>query len=1084
MGTQTLQTNIIINARTGNGFSRVGNTLTELGSLVNGFSQELIGLGKESIQVYRSYEKSLKSAEVALSTTYGRDTAELAKVMKQLDASATDWAATTIFHTNDVGNAIDQAAHAGWDLQEILEGLPAAMQLAQAGGLDLSEAVNYIVKSTSAAGIGFENLTDSTDLWTFASNRSASNIREFGDAMLRMGSTMRFTGSTEELMTLIAVTANAGAVGTEAGTMIRNSIIRLVAPTDKAEKAMAQLGAASQETIGLLEDEELAAANAILARQGFSAYDERGNLKNILDIYQQLYVALGQIAGGYDSIERNQDAISILSSIFPTRTITEALTLLRGAADSYDGLYESMKSGAAEGYGAYAAETMMDSLDGRIEIFDSKVERLKQVIGAELKDDVINWTDALGGVVDGIADLDPAVFSGLVKGAEVLAGLGPGLLAAGGAMRLIGMMTPVGWAALGGIAAAVGGTYLADYKNSIFGNNFGSMELDQGKIKSYISSISEELRGAYAESNRFRDAVNGAMEDYTAASGNLSSTLMTNMLTRSTITTSDQREMERMADEMYRSLTEAISNSTAASDSFWSTLLSNGGYEEVLQQIIDLTDSSGRGALEEAGKLSEKIRAAMTSAFADGKLTQEEYQNIMSYMQDYNDAMARAAAEAKSEEDYIKQRKLLHKAQTASLDDVESIIQEAVSQRDEVAAEQEEQYLTERYKLEYRWDQAIAKGEYINGVLATEEGKQEALGKVNAAWEAQKAKTNKDYDRLMLDLYETAMAQSDLSQDQKELSDLAGKFRSGEYSAEVAHNMVSALFGDSYANMHRGLIGKWLSPNKADKLSDASLALWRAFGGQEQVGNGGLGVDEYGISRVGDIEERIQAYLQSGDTELAARLQDFYLEQVLLRYGDKVYGMGTEFSEAISGHENALGLNRPATPTNAEGSMQVIPGIYPAESEVIVTGDTEPLDRAIEERDGSEISVVVNGVFGTILGNIKSTILGYAEGGRATEPSIFGEAGAEWAIPEEHSERTAELLNAARAASGWSWPDLLARFGGLNADATHMPGTLIYSPTINATDVTGVEEALREDKKRLDKWFRERKMREAAEVWA
>ena len=109
---------------------------------------------------------------------------------------------------------------------------------------------------------------------------------------------------------------------------------------------------------------------------------------------------------------------------------------------------------------------------------------------------------------------------------------------------------------------------------------------------------------------------------------------------------------------------------------------------------------------------------------------------------------------------------------------------------------------------------------------------------------------------------------------------------------------------------------------------------------------------------------------------------------------------------------------------------------------------------------------------------------GYAEGGRATQPSIFGEAGAEWAIPEEHSRRTAELLNAARAASGFTWPDLLARFGGLNADAAHKPATLIYSPTINAQDVRGVESALAADKRRFEKWMEERDMHNRIEVYA
>lgn len=106
----------------------------------------------------------------------------------------------------------------------------------------------------------------------------------------------------------------------------------------------------------------------------------------------------------------------------------------------------------------------------------------------------------------------------------------------------------------------------------------------------------------------------------------------------------------------------------------------------------------------------------------------------------------------------------------------------------------------------------------------------------------------------------------------------------------------------------------------------------------------------------------------------------------------------------------------------------------------------------------------------------------YAEGGRATTASIFGEASPEWAIPEEHTERVANLFNAAREAAGFTWPELVARNGGLNAGGT-VPTQIIYSPTIVAGDATGVEQKLIEDKARLDRWWQEKQMREDVEVY-
>lgn len=99
----------------------------------------------------------------------------------------------------------------------------------------------------------------------------------------------------------------------------------------------------------------------------------------------------------------------------------------------------------------------------------------------------------------------------------------------------------------------------------------------------------------------------------------------------------------------------------------------------------------------------------------------------------------------------------------------------------------------------------------------------------------------------------------------------------------------------------------------------------------------------------------------------------------------------------------------------------------------------------------------------------------FADGGRADSPSIFGEDGPEWAIPEEHSQRTASLLDDARMASGFTWGELIARTGGLNAGSGNTIH-VVYSPVIHAADARGVEQKLREDKERFNAWFREKQL--------
>ena len=152
-----------------------------------------------------------------------------------------------------------------------------------------------------------------------------------------------------------------------------------------------------------------------------------------------------------------------------------------------------------------------------------------------------------------------------------------------------------------------------------------------------------------------------------------------------------------------------------------------------------------------------------------------------------------------------------------------------------------------------------------------------------------------------------------------------------------------------------------------------------------------------------------------------------------------------------------------------------------------VNGDTDDLHAAIYEEDGQTLIAYVDGNTDAILQELNnlqgrtvhvnivgSRMFGFAEGGRATEPSIFGEGDtAEWAIPEAHTERTAQLLNKAREASGFTWGDILGRFGGLNADPNHVNVNLTYAPTINAGSAEGVSDALDNDKGRVARIVRE-----------
>lgn len=146
-------------------------------------------------------------------------------------------------------------------------------------------------------------------------------------------------------------------------------------------------------------------------------------------------------------------------------------------------------------------------------------------------------------------------------------------------------------------------------------------------------------------------------------------------------------------------------------------------------------------------------------------------------------------------------------------------------------------------------------------------------------------------------------------------------------------------------------------------------------------------------------------------------------------------------------------------------------------------------DSAVEERTSAQAYLSANPGTWTVKTQRTGGLLGgawggldlFEDGGRATEASIFGEAGAEWAIPEEHTPNTASLIWRAAQASGFTWDDIAEANGQGSSSGGN---TLVYSPTIIAADATGVAQKLKEDKEELERWLKERELKDKIAVYA
>lgn len=1053
MAQREVKAGIVLGGRVDGSVNVIGAKLDELagkadllgekwlrqGARIDQVGRQIINLGKESVSVYRNYEDGILETRSVLQGVYGNN--ELNKVMESLEKHAQRWAASTIFHTDDVADAMATAAHAGWDYEKILAGLPSAMLAAQAGGMELTQTVDYLAKMLAATNTPFSESGRLIDEWARAADLVATDIPELGNAFIRLGASAQFADSNEELLTMLAILANVGTVGETAGTGVRNMMLRMVAPTKSAAAAMDTLGMSEEELEEAFSgvDEASAEAYETLEEYGFSAYDAQGNLKSFIQIFTDLNDAL-------EKLPSEQERNDILATLFPSRTISYAKAMLEAVKSGsiYD-IYNTIAN-ESSGYAQRKQDILMSGLTGALETLGSKAEEVKRKIGEELAPQVTGVSSALGNLLDSIAEMDDVKFTGLVTGLETIAALGAGLLVAGTAMKLIGLFLAggywvVGAAAIIGIAKA-----LKELDEQQFRDKFGDMDLDTDTLSEYVKDLNAAFQTGYTEINSYRDALEGAVTSYTTASQRLSGDLLTKAITGATLTDAEKEQIKGLGRTMGDEVLSGIQASFDETAAYLEMLYGGTGEAKnnpEYQAAILLTDSIHSMMIAEARQLGEDFNKTLSAAMDDSIVTGDEYAVIMEKLQAYNEALAYAQQADSAGEMAVQ----LHKAQSVSWDSFADFASQTEDSFNSAMATEEDAYLRQRAKQEAYYRYAIEHG-YTNkltGKAYTVEDWEKFAASYDAQYQARRIALTDQNAQVMATAFDALIASSDYGD--------AWKLIKNVYAA---YGGLDTAF-DEYGNYSDIDWSRFTDATDIAALGDQVYGLYEDLGRFEKI------LKPYKDSAFGG-----QMLTMLGMTEGLSNVL-YASDRGAGAYGGSIAeDMTAQFGQKIEVTDDGT-----AAETRAE-IEQVFAEPIEQEVQIVYKGGSTYVQKSAPG--------VIHTPGKGLLGNMLSL---FAEGGRSEEPAIFGEDGPEWAIPEEHSSRTAQLLDAARRGSGFTWKEILERNGGLNANP-HSGGsrTLVYSPTIYARDADGVEARLLEDKARLEKWWRERALREEVEVYA
>lgn len=325
----------------------------QLKEAVNDLKEEFTG----AIDVIKKAEAALialSAASVKTGATFEQSMSEVAAVMaidktteeyQRLEEAAREAGQTTVYTASQSAEALRNLALAGYTADEAIERLPKVLALAKAGSLDLYTASKIVTNSMASLQLTEEELDKLLDEMARTSQRSNTNIAELGEAIKIVGGTMNMAGQPIETMfTQLGILANAGMTAGEAGTRLRNIMLSLAAPTDKAREAIDELG--------------------------ISITDDMGNIRDLGDILIDIREATKDMNNG--------ELVETFDTIFKLRDLTAINALLNGTTGEMQALREEIVN--SQGAAQQMADTMTDNLLGDFTILKSAIQELQIAI--------------------------------------------------------------------------------------------------------------------------------------------------------------------------------------------------------------------------------------------------------------------------------------------------------------------------------------------------------------------------------------------------------------------------------------------------------------------------------------------------------------------------------------------------------------------------------------------------------------------------------------------------------------------------------------------------------------------------------
>ena len=413
----TLESTTVAVAAASSEMGQLAESATKWGDSISGVGDRISSIG-DKLSVLSGIVMATFGREVVSSTEeFGNAIAQLGGYLdiggaqlEEMRGQALEWGKETQFSATEAANAMNELAKGGMTQAQIQGGaMEATLQLAAAGELGMAQAAETAVQAINVFNLEAADASSVADALAGAANKSTAEVSDLSQAFSQIGGAANMAGwNMNEVVGSLALLADRGYSGAEAGTTLKVMLQKLANPTKKASETM----------------------NAL----GIEVYDSQGKMIDAIEVVQRFEQALS----GLTDEQKNK----ALLDIFGQRGINGMTALL---AEGSDAMQEYIASTERMGYASEMAKSRMGDLGWALEYLRGEAETAVVTLGTALTPTITDTARALEGMLSWFNNLDKGTQS-------LIANLGLVAVATGPVLSVFGHMT----SGIGDVVSAFG----------------------------------------------------------------------------------------------------------------------------------------------------------------------------------------------------------------------------------------------------------------------------------------------------------------------------------------------------------------------------------------------------------------------------------------------------------------------------------------------------------------------------------------------------------------------------------------------------------------------------------------------------